>query len=69
MNASKFRLFRSRCDADASHLVKEQSKILLVKLGSIGDVVNTLPLANALKNAFPETTLAWLIFTGTLAPV
>ncbi|MCX6348922.1 MAG: glycosyltransferase family 9 protein [Candidatus Aureabacteria bacterium] len=41
--------------------MKEQSKILLVKLGSIGDVVNTLPLANVLKNAFPETTLAWLI--------
>lgn len=36
-------------------------KILLVKLGSIGDVVNTLPFVNVLKGGWPETELAWLI--------
>lgn len=36
-------------------------KILLIKLGSIGDAVNTLPLVNALKKGRPATELAWLI--------
>jgi lipopolysaccharide heptosyltransferase II len=54
-------LLRSRGVAPAEHLKEKQFKILLVKLGSIGDVVNTLPLASALKRGRPETTLAWLI--------
>jgi lipopolysaccharide heptosyltransferase II len=37
------------------------NKILIVKLGSIGDVVNTLPLVNALKAGMPEAELGWLI--------
>ena len=37
------------------------NKILIVKLGSIGDVVNTLPLVNALKAGIPEAELGWLI--------
>ena len=36
-------------------------KILIVKLGSIGDVVNTLPLVNALKAGMPTVELGWLI--------
>ena len=36
-------------------------KILIIKLGSIGDVVNTLPLVNALKAGMPEAELGWLI--------
>ncbi|MDP8235395.1 MAG: glycosyltransferase family 9 protein [Candidatus Erginobacter occultus] len=36
-------------------------KILIVKLGSIGDVVNTLPLVNALREGFPEAEIGWLI--------
>ncbi len=36
-------------------------RILIVKLGSIGDAVNTLPLINALKAGRPHTELAWLI--------
>jgi len=50
-----------RRGAEAPNLGKEQFKILLVKLGSIGDVVNTLPLAHALKASLPSLTLAWLI--------
>ncbi len=37
------------------------SRILIVKLGSIGDVVNTLPLVNALREGFPETEIGWLV--------
>ena len=35
--------------------------MLIVKLGSIGDVVNTLPLVNVLKKSWPESELGWLI--------
>ncbi len=35
--------------------------VLIVKLGSIGDVVNSLPLANALKDSRPDLRLGWLV--------
>lgn len=41
--------------------MKQFSRILIVKLGSIGDVVNTLPLVNALREGFPEAEIDWLI--------
>jgi ADP-heptose:LPS heptosyltransferase len=37
------------------------ARLLVVKLGSIGDVVNTLPLVNVLKRSWPESELRWLI--------
>ncbi len=36
-------------------------RILIVKLGSIGDVVNTLPLVNALRDGRPGAEIAWVI--------
>ncbi len=36
-------------------------KILIVKLGSIGDVVNTLPLVNALRDGWPGAEIVWVI--------
>ncbi len=36
-------------------------RILIVKLGSIGDVVNTLPLVNALRDGLPGPEIAWVI--------
>jgi heptosyltransferase I len=41
--------------------MERSGKILIVKLGSIGDVVNTLPLVNALREGFPKTEIGWLI--------
>lgn len=41
--------------------MKRYSRILIVKLGSIGDVVNTLPLVNVLREGFPEAEIGWLI--------
>jgi len=37
------------------------SRICLVKLGAIGDVVNTLPLVCRLRRAFPRAKLSWVI--------
>jgi len=35
--------------------------ILIVRLSAMGDVIHTLPAATALRRAFPEATLGWLI--------
>ncbi len=36
-------------------------RILIVRLGAMGDVIHTLPAATALRAAFPEAMLGWLI--------
>lgn len=36
-------------------------RILIVKLSAMGDVVQTLPIAETLKMAFPNTLLGWLV--------
>ena len=35
--------------------------ILLVKLSAIGDVIHALPVAQALKNCFPQTKISWVV--------
>ena len=36
-------------------------RLLIVRLGAMGDIVHTLPAATALREAFPEVVLGWLI--------
>ena len=36
-------------------------RIVLVKLGAIGDVVNALPFVNRLRRGLPEAHIAWVI--------
>jgi heptosyltransferase I len=38
-----------------------EQRILLVRLGSLGDVIHALPAASALRDAFPEARIDWLI--------
>ena len=35
--------------------------ILIVKLSAIGDVIHTLPALNAIRNAYPEARITWLV--------
>lgn len=35
--------------------------ILIVKLSAIGDVVHALPVAHALKHAYPEARITWVV--------
>ena len=35
--------------------------LLIVRLSAMGDIIHTLPAAAALRQAFPHTTLGWLI--------
>ncbi len=39
----------------------EADRILVLRLGAVGDVVRTLPAASALRGAFPGALLAWLV--------
>ena len=36
-------------------------RILIVRLSAMGDIIHTLPAATALRQAFPQATLGWLI--------
>jgi heptosyltransferase-1 len=40
---------------------RTQHRFLLVRLSSLGDVVHALPAASALRNAFPEARIDWVI--------
>jgi heptosyltransferase-1 len=37
------------------------SRLLIVRLSSMGDIIHTLPAAQALRTAFPNSTIGWLI--------
>jgi heptosyltransferase I len=37
------------------------SKFLIVRLGSLGDLIHTLPAAAALRRAFPQARIDWLV--------
>src|ERR1700687_4711058 len=36
-------------------------RLLIVRLGSMGDIIHTLPAVTALRRAFPEATLGWIV--------
>jgi heptosyltransferase-1 len=38
-------------------------RVLLVRLGALGDLVHTLPLAAALRDAWPDARIDWLVDT------
>ena len=35
--------------------------LLVVRLGAMGDIIHTLPAVAALRNAFPETRIGWVV--------
>lgn len=39
----------------------EIERLLIVRLSAMGDVIHTLPAAQALRDAFPEAMIGWLI--------
>lgn len=40
---------------------KKIERLLIVRLSAMGDVIHTLPAAQALRSAFPEAMIGWLI--------
>ena len=45
---------------DAAYIDAPQ-RILVVRLGSMGDIVHTLPAVAALRDAFPQARIDWLM--------
>lgn len=48
----------------ASH---QADRILIIRLSHLGDIVHTLPLLSALREAYPESHIGWLV-EDSLAP-
>jgi len=48
-------------DQDAKLPPPSPRSLLIVRLGAMGDVIHTLPAVAALRAAFPETSLGWVI--------
>jgi heptosyltransferase-1 len=42
-------------------LPADPKSLLIVRLGAMGDIIHTLPAATALRQAFPQATLGWVI--------
>jgi heptosyltransferase-1 len=40
-------------------------RILVVKLGSIGDIIHTLPAVAALRKAMPQSEISWVVERGS----
>ncbi|WP_286170201.1 glycosyltransferase N-terminal domain-containing protein [Halocella sp. SP3-1] len=40
---------------------KKTEKILIVRLSAIGDVIHSLPVAYALRKAYPDAEISWLV--------
>jgi heptosyltransferase I len=47
--------------AQAESSRQQIERLLIVRLSSMGDVLHALPAATALRNAFPDATLGWVI--------
>ena len=49
-------------------MYRDVKRILIIKPSSLGDVVHTLPVLAALRDAFPGAHIAWLV-NSTFAPL
>jgi len=52
---------QSLATVPANHALTRISRLLIVRLGAMGDIIHTLPAATALRQAFPEATIGWVI--------
>ena len=39
----------------------DKSKILIIKLSSLGDVIHNLPVLRTLRKNFPKAFIAWIV--------
>lgn len=47
--------------AQPSPVTESFERLLIVRLGSMGDIIHTLPAVIGLRRAFPEATLGWIV--------
>lgn len=50
------------------HYEALQERILIIKLGAIGDVIRTTPLIRKLKQEYPNAEITWLTYSPEVVP-
>ncbi len=50
-----------RRQAEVREVAQDVERLLIVRLGSMGDVIHALPAATLLRRAFPTATVGWMI--------
>jgi ADP-heptose:LPS heptosyltransferase len=53
---------------DCEHYDPTKEKILIIKLGAVGDVIRTTPLLLPLEKNFPKAKIYWLTYTPQVVP-
>lgn len=53
---------------DCAYYDPVDKKILIIKLGAIGDVIRTTPLLHKLKEVYPHAKIYWLTWTPEVIP-
>ncbi|GGG47191.1 glycosyltransferase family 9 protein [Hymenobacter glacieicola] len=54
--------------ADCPVYVPTEQRILIIKLGAIGDVIRTTPLLRRLRQEYPTSKITWLTLTPAILP-
>ena len=50
-----------RHEAEVQEAAQDVERLLIVRLGSMGDVLHALPAATLLRRSFPTATLGWMV--------
>jgi ADP-heptose:LPS heptosyltransferase len=53
---------------DCSYYEPTNQKILIIKLGAIGDVIRSTPILESIKKQYPEAKVYWLTHTPSIVP-
>lgn len=53
---------------DCDYYTPTEERILIIKLGAVGDVIRTTPLLTYLKKIFPLAKIYWLTYTPVIVP-
>jgi len=59
--------YNVKCE-NCSYYEEIKGKILIIKLGAIGDVIRTTPLIHKIKNELPSYSIWWLTHTPEVIP-
>ncbi|HMQ74662.1 MAG TPA: glycosyltransferase family 9 protein [Flavobacteriales bacterium] len=54
--------------ADCTHYDPIRQRVLIIKLGALGDVVRTTPLLTPLRARFPQAEIHWLTLSPEILP-
>ncbi len=53
---------------DCQYYKKTDKKILIIKLGAIGDVIRTTPILHRLKEEYPQSQIHWITHSPEILP-